>query len=206
MAIARPASALLLAFTLAACGGPAFLVPLQGDPKEAQELLAEEGYTRDDRPASVRTTELFFTALAEEDAELCWYLLDLRAAAAWQAALTPPGAPGPTPADIVTHFRRTWPGSPPDHVERVAHDPTADMARVRVRWTRTQRQAELDLTHSSVGWRLVVLPPGAQLAAVARDPSPTDVAPPIERNLDDEPTTAPQRPSRPPFGGGGIGY
>ena len=202
----RRGAPLLLSLLVAGCGGPAFLVPLHGDPKEAHELLAEEGYARDDRPASVRTTERFFSALAEEDAELCWYLMDLRAAAAWQAALTPPGAPGPTPEDVAARLRAAWPASTPDKVERLAYDPKAGTAKVRATWSKATRKADLDLALTTVGWRLVILPPGARLASVDRDPRPTDVAPPIERDLEEEPVSAPPRHSRPPFAGGGMGY
>ncbi len=202
----RRSTPLLLWLLAAGCGGPSFLVPLHGDPEEARELLAEEGYTRDDRPASVRTTERFFGALEDEDAQLCWYLMDLRAAAAWQAALTPPGGEGPTPEDVAARLRTAWPAQTPDKVERIAYDPKANTARVRARWAKANRKAEIDLSLTSVGWRLVILPPGARLAAVDREPRPTDVAPPIERDLEEDPVSAPPRHSRPPFAGGGLGY
>ena len=197
---------LLLVLLLAGCGGPAFLVPLHGDPKEAVEMLEEDDKVRDDRPASVRLTERFFVALAEEEPELCWYLLDLRAAAAWQAAMTPPGSPGPTPEDVIARIRRAWPSAPPGAIKRLAYDREAGTAKVRVTWARARRTAEIDLYLSTVGWRLLVLPPGARLAAVDRDPRPTDVAAPIDRSVEEEPVAPQPRQHRPPFSGGGMGY
>jgi hypothetical protein len=204
--LARSGVPFLLFFLLASCGGPSFLVPLHGDPKEAQELLEEDGKVRDDRPASVRITERFFKALGEDEPELCWYLLDLRAAAAWQAAMTPPGSPGPTPEEVVDRIRAAWPTALPGEVKRLAYDREAGTAKVRATWARARRTAEIDLFLSTVGWRLIILPPGARLAAVDRDPRPTDVAAPIERNVEEEPVAPQPRHQRQPFGGGGVGY
>ncbi len=185
------------------CGGPAFLTAVEGDPPEVHQLLEAKGYRQDPRVASVRTAAAFFEALDSGDGDRVWYLLDLRAAATWQALQDERGLPEASPRTIVQLLRPFFPKRTPKEIERVAYDERDRTALVRATWP-GGAERQMNMAFSSSGWRIVAAPPNHELVAVGRDDHPSETAAPPKPE-DDEKAPSRGRQRRPPPGGG-IGF
>ena len=204
----RSGGAFALVFCLSCligCGGPEFLLPLEGDPTEARELLEENEYRVDYRPGSVRAAEKFFQALNSQDGDTCWYLLDLRAAASWQAYQHSKKGPEANSGSIVGLLTPLFPKGQPDELMRSKATNAEEQIEIVAAWTDGSKKT-ISMAVTSSGWRILLAPPDQKLAQVNRDPSPTDEAEPVNFEIVDEPEAEQGRPPSNPFGGGGFGY
>ena len=201
----RRAFCLLIISLVLGCGGPEFLFPLEGDPAEARQLITDNDYSVDYRSGSVRATEQFFRALNDSDGSTCWYLLDLRAAAAWHAFQHQNRASEANPDSIISLLQPLFPSGEPTALSQTSATKTVEGQKVLAEWTNGDK-FELSLAMSDAGWRVVLPPPETKLANVDKNPKPTDTAEPVNFELDEESEPAQARPPSNPFGGGGFGY
>jgi hypothetical protein len=187
----------LLFGLITACGGSSRIVEINGDPPEVQKLIAKSGGKTDHRPASVRTVHAFLTACDEAQWDLGWYLLDLRASAAWQGHVgRKPGALS-SKSTILGLVRSEFPNGIPSKLERLEQfRPGLERVTVRAHWTEGSFH-DITMSWSKVGWRLLVLPEGSELPKLDKNAESNQAAPAIDFN-----EKGPGRPATLPVGGG----
>ncbi|MBR56953.1 MAG: hypothetical protein CMH54_02725 [Myxococcales bacterium] len=167
------------------------MVPVANDPSEVRTHLEKNGHSMDMRPATVQTTDSFLRAVRQGNGSDCWHFLDLRAAAAWQAAEDDKGGAGPK--NITRLIRPLLPEGEPTEIRAKAGTDTKEVELVYEGGV----TRSLNLVLTRAGWRVLLLPPDAILPDMARDPRAGRAAPPIDYSEDSSPGRAQRQPMRP---------
>lgn len=188
-----------LCFLASACLSSTPVLPLAGEPPEVEKLLKEQGQELDQRPGSVRTVDRFFQALEEGDGHLCWYLLDLRAAAAWQIAQSKSSGEDAGPSNIVSLLRGNLEHTDrPESVKRIKLSPNRTAATIAVVWGESSPM-NIVVAMNQDGWRLVLAPEGAALPDLSPNPQSSQRAAPVDFDEIHRPETGRRQQ------GGGLG-
>ncbi len=173
------------------CVSAKSLVPVANDPPEVRTHLEKNGHSMDTRAATVQIAAQFVRAVRQHDGADCWFLLDLRAAAAWQAAQD--GKSGAGPKNITHLLQPLLPKGQPTEIRSKGG---TDKKEVQLVYA-DGKMASLELVLARGGWRVLYLPPDGILPELARDPRTSQTAPPIDFTEDVSPGRAQRQPMRP---------
>ena len=163
-----------------ACMTTSTILPLSGEPPEVETLLKEQGAAHDMRPGSVRAADRFFEAYASGDGETVWYLMDLRAAAAWQAEQSRRDGADAGPKTIISLLRKRLKSvSKPSQLSRVKLSNDRKAATISVTWG-DNTTINVVTAMNEDGWRVLLTPEGAAIPDIAQNPSSSQTSMPVD--------------------------